>query len=118
MLMASSGARVTGSERVRGVQTTRYAFNIDFKKLAKDNKAFQQLTATTGTLSAPAEAWIDAKGRVRRLSVTMSMAAAQLGAPLTMSITEELYDFGVQADITPPDDSLVVDLSSLSGPSS
>ena len=114
MLMASSNARVTGSERIRGVQTTHYAFNIDFAKLAHDNKAFKQLQEATGSVSAPAEAWIDAKGRVRRLAVTMSMGG-QLGTPMTMTMTEELYDFGVRTNVTPPADDLVVDLSSLSG---
>ena len=117
MLTASSNARVTGSERIRGVQTTHYAFSIDFAKLAHDNKAFKQLQEATGSVPAPAEAWIDAQGRVRRLAVTMSMGG-QLGTPLTMTMTEELYDFGVQTNVTPPSDDLVVDLSSLSGSSS
>jgi hypothetical protein len=117
MLMASSNSRVTGSERIRGVQTTHYAFNIDFKKLAHDNKQLRQLTQAMGSVSAPAEAWIDAKGRVRRLAVTMSMGAAQLGTPMTMTMTEDLYDFGARANVTPPSDDLVVDLSSLSGSS-
>jgi hypothetical protein len=113
MLMASSNARVTGSERIRGVQTTHYGFNIDFAKLAHDNKAFKQLQEATGSISAPAEAWIDAQGRVRRLRVTMSMGG-QLGTPMTMTMTEDLYDFGVRTSVTPPSDDLVVDLSSLS----
>ena len=114
MLMASSDARVTGSERIRGVQTTHYAFNIDLEKLAHDNKAFRQLKEATGSAFAPAQAWIDARGRVRRLAVTMSLGA-QLGTPVTMTMTEDLYDFGVQTNITRPSDDLVVDLSSLSG---
>jgi hypothetical protein len=114
MLMASSNARVTGSERIRGVQTTHYAFNIDYKKLAHDNKMFKQLKEATGAVSAPAEAWIDAQGRVRRLAVTMSMGR-QPATPMTMTMTEDLYDFGVRTNVTPPSDDLVVDLSSLSG---
>jgi hypothetical protein len=114
MLMASSNARVTGSERIRGLQTTHYAFNIDFEKLSHDNKAFKKLQEATGSVSAPAEAWIDAQGRVRRLAVTMSMGG-QLGTPVTMKMIEELYDFGVHTNVTPPSDDLVVDLSSLSG---
>jgi hypothetical protein len=113
MLMASSSARVTGSERIRGVQTTHYAFNIDFKKLARDNKQFRQLAEATGSVSAPAEAWIDRRGRVRRLAFTMSLGAAQLGTPMRMTMTEDLYDFGVQANIEAPSDDLVVDLFSL-----
>jgi hypothetical protein len=97
------------------VQTTHYAFNIDFKKLAHDNKQFRQLAEATGSVSAPAEAWIDGKGRVRRLAVTMSLKAAQLGTPMTMTMTEDLYDFGVHANIAAPSDDLVVDLSSLVG---
>ena len=115
MLTASSDARVTGSERIRGVQTTHYAFNIDFKKLAHDNKALKQLTEAMGSVSAPAEAWIDGQGRVRRLVVKMTMGGAQLATPMTMTMTEELYDFGVRTNITPPSDDLVVDLSSLTG---
>ena len=115
MLTASSDARVTGSERIRGVQTTHYAFNIDFKKLAHDNKALKKLTEAMGSVSAPAEAWIDGQGRVRRLVVKMTMGGAQLATPMTMTMTEELYDFGVRTNITPPSDDLVVDLSSLAG---
>ena len=115
MLMASSDAHVTGSERIRGVQTTHYAFNIDFKKLAHDNKTLKQLTEAMGSVSAPAEAWIDGQGRVRRLVVKMTMGGAQLATPMTMTMTEELYDFGVRTNITPPSDDLVVDLSSLTG---
>ncbi|MDX6412196.1 MAG: hypothetical protein QOE91_1712 [Gaiellaceae bacterium] len=114
MLMASSDARVTGSERIRGVQTTHYAFNIDFAKLAHDNKAFEQLKEATGSVSAPAEAWIDTQGRVRRLVVTMSLGG-KLATPMTMTMTEDLYDFGVRTHVTPPSEDLVVDLSALSG---
>ncbi|HEU5277320.1 MAG TPA: hypothetical protein VFU26_00305 [Gaiellaceae bacterium] len=114
ILMASSGAHVTGAETVRGVATTRYGFTVDFKKLAGANKAYKQLVEAAGTATAPAEAWIDRKGRVRKLSLTLSMGA-QIGSPMTMSITEELYDFGVHADVTAPADDVVVDLSSLGG---
>jgi hypothetical protein len=118
ILMASSGnARVTGSERIRGVQTTHYAFDIDFEKLARGNEAFKNLTEAAGSVSAPAEAWIDAKGRVRRLAVSMSMGA-KLGTPMTLTMTEDLYDFGVQVNVTPPSGDAVVDLAALTGSSS
>jgi hypothetical protein len=117
MLMASSRARVTGTDRIRGIPTTRYAFVIDFDRLVRDNKALEQLKAVTGTTSIPAQAWIDAQGRIRRLNVQLSMGAT-LGTPMTMTMTEDLYDFGVRTDIEPPSDSLVTDLSDLTGPSS
>jgi hypothetical protein len=114
MLMASSNARVTGSDRIRGVRTTHYTFNVDFAKLAHDNKAFEQLKDAAGSVSAPAEAWIDAQGRVRRLAVKVSVGG-QLATPMTMTMTEDLYDFGARTSVTPPSDDLVVDISSLSG---
>jgi hypothetical protein len=117
MLMASSRARATGTDRIRGIPTTRYAFVIDFDRLVRDNKALEQLKAVTGTTSIPAQAWIDPQGRVRRLNVQLSMGAT-LGTPMTMTMTEDLYDFGVRTDIEPPSDSLVTDLSDLTGPSS
>jgi hypothetical protein len=113
MLMASNGARVTGTDRIRGVRTTRYAFQIDVDRLVHDNKALEQFKAVVGTGSIPAQAWIDAQGRVRRLNVQMSFGAQQLGTPMTMTITEDLYDFGVRANIVPPPDSIVTDLSDL-----
>lgn len=117
MLMASSHARPMGKERIRGIVTTRYSFVIDFDQLVHDNKALQQFKSITGTSSIPAQAWIDAQGRVRRLNVQMSMGP-QLGTPMTMTITEDLYDFGVRTDIEPPSGSMVTDISDLSGSSS
>jgi hypothetical protein len=32
-----------------------------------------------------------------------------------MSITEDLYDFGAHANVTPPSDDMVVDYSSIPG---
>jgi hypothetical protein len=114
MLMASSHARPLGKERVRGIATTHYAFQIDFEQLVHDSKALAQFKSLTGISSVPAEAWIDAQGRVRRLNVQMSMGA-QLGTPMRMTISEELYDFGVRTDIEPPSGSMVTDISNLTG---
>jgi hypothetical protein len=117
MLMASSGARAAGSERVRGVRTTRYAFRVDLDRLAEENKelreSLDQVIRVTGVKSYPAQAWIDAQGRVRRIKIEMSLAVPQGKA--TMTMTEDLYDFGVRATIFPPPDDQVVDLSALLG---
>ena len=111
MRARSARSPSTGTDRIRGIRTTRYAFQIDFDKLVHDNKALAQLKTVAGTSSIPAQAWIDAQGRIRRLDVQMSMGA-QLGTPMTMTMTEDLYDFGVRANIVPPPDSIVTDISS------
>jgi hypothetical protein len=117
MLMASSDARVVNYDRVRGVFTTHYALRIDLKRLAKKNKALrqslQQLRKLAGIDSYPAEAWIDDQGRIRKLKVDMSFHSP-LGV-FTMSMTEELYDFGVRVKIQAPPSSQVVDMSALLG---
>jgi hypothetical protein len=117
MLLASSGARVSGSDRVRGVQTTRYSFRVDLNRLAKENKelreALDQMIQVSGVDSFPAEAWIDGQGRIRRLKIGMTMRSSQASGTITM--VEEFYDFGVRATIFPPPDDQVIDLSDLIG---
>jgi len=117
MLMASSNARVSGSDTIRGVRTTRYSFRVDLRRLAEENKALrdslESVIKVMGVDAYPAEAWIDAQGRVRRLKIAMSFNTPQ-GA-MAMTMVEDLYDFGARAEIFPPADDEVVDLSSLMG---
>jgi hypothetical protein len=118
MLAASSDAHVVNYDRVRGVLTTHYRLKIDLKRLAKRNKALrkslEQLMDVAGVDSYPAEAWIDDKGNVRRIKIDMSFNSP-LGGAFTMTMTEELYDFGVKATIQPPPTSQTVDMSALLG---
>jgi hypothetical protein len=118
MLTASSDAHVVNYDRVRGVLTTHYALNVDLKRLAKENKALreslEQLMDAAGVDSYPAEAWIDNKGNVRKIKIDMSFNSP-VGGAFTMTMTEELYDFGVNATIQPPPASQVVDMSALLG---
>ncbi len=118
MLMASSDAHVIGYDHVRGVFTTHYTLKVDLARLAKDNeqlrKTLDQVRKLTGIESYPAEAWIDDQGRVRRMKIDMSFNAPTGGA-FTMSMTEELYAFGIKVNIKPPPASQVLDFSSLVG---
>jgi hypothetical protein len=116
MLTASTGAQPIGYDRVRGVFTTHYKFNIDLARLAKQHKelreTFDNVRKLTGISSYPAEAWIDKAGRVRRLKIDMSYNTP-VGGAFTMSMTEDLYAFGIKVDVRPPDASQVVDASAL-----
>jgi hypothetical protein len=118
MLMASTDAHPVGYDHVRGVFTTHYALKIDLERLSKGNKelrnAFDMLRKLTGAQSFPAEAWIDDQGRVRRLKIDMSFNVPTGGA-FTMSMTEDLYAFGVKVNVQPPDSSQVLDASALLG---
>jgi len=117
MLTASADSKVVNYDRVRGVLTTHYAFQIDLERLAKDSKDMRKsldlIKKMTGVTSFPAEAWIDSQGRVRRMKVDISMGT-QLGPNMTMTLTEDLYNFGVKANIQAPT-GRVVDVSALTG---
>ena len=78
------------------------------------SKSIEQLMDMTDAESFPAEAWIDDKGNVRKLKIDMSMSAPT-GGELKMTMTEELYDFGVNVTIQPPPASQVVDMPALLG---
>jgi hypothetical protein len=86
------------------------------RRLAKQDeqlrKSLDKLIDLTGADSFPAEAWIDSQGRVRKLKVTMSMGA-NLGQQFSMTMVEELYDFGVNVKVALPPASQVVDVSAL-----
>jgi hypothetical protein len=118
MLTASKDAHVMNYDRVHGVLTTHYMLSLDLKRMAKANKgmskSLEQLMDMTDVDSFPAEAWIDDKGNVRKLKIEMSMNAPT-GGELKMTMTEELYDFGVNVTIQPPPASQVVDMSALLG---
>lgn len=118
MLTASKDAHVMNYDRVHGVLTTHYMLSLDLKRIAKANnamsKSLEQLMDMTDVDSFPAEAWIDDKGNVRKLKIEMSMNAPT-GGELKMTMTEELYDFGVNVTIQPPPASQVVDMSALLG---
>lgn len=109
MLTASTDAHPIGYDRVRGVFTTHYTFNVDLARLAKQHKelrkTFDTLRKLTGVTSYPAEAWIDKQDRVRRLKIDMSMGT------ISMSMTEDLYAFGIKVDVQPPDSRDVVELN-------
>jgi hypothetical protein len=116
MLQESADAHPVGYDRVRGVFTTHYTLTIDLKRLADHHKALRdtlkRVRELTGVESFPAEAWIDDQGRVRRMKIDMSFNAPT-GAAMTMSLTEDLYAFGLKVNVRPPAASHVVDASAL-----
>lgn len=97
-----------GTEKVRGVSTTHYEADLSFDKIldqAPNQEAVEelraQLEAFEGMDSIPSEVWIDDEGYPRRMSMTMSMEAE--GQTMEMDITMDLFDYGVDVEITPPE---------------
>jgi hypothetical protein len=91
-----------GAESVRGQDATRYRLTID---LARADAALPAgVTVPDGPYrrlsQIPAEVWLDADGRARRIAVMTDPTSGQGGTPMWSVV--ELWDFGVPADITPP----------------
>jgi hypothetical protein len=98
---AADDAVEIGPEAVRGVPATRYRLAVD---MARADAALPGgVSVPSGPyrslLRLPAEVWLDAAGLARRISVNSEPTAA---AEAQVWSIIELWDFGVDADITPP----------------
>src|SRR6478672_3183784 len=85
-LKASAGTVTTvGRDRVRGVLTTHYRGTVDLRKAAdvvpssdraQLRAALGQVIARTGVSGLPVDAWVDAHGLVRRMTLSLSLPLA------------------------------------------
>lgn len=102
----TSEAEEAGEEDVRGTSTTRYEVTVDLT--GGDEERFGEHLS-----EVPAEVWVDADQRIRRLSYTAEVPehepAEDEGAPPrptgvvgTVTMTVELFDFGADVDVDPP----------------
>ena len=113
-LRASGGSvMVTGSQRVRGVETTRYSGTIDLRKVpGADSGAAKEgvdkIVSMMGTSTIPVQAWVDGKKLIRRFSLTMPISVA--GEHVETEITVEFFDFGPQHPVQAPPASATYEL--------
>lgn len=113
----SSDAQRVGEESVRGLPTLHYSATIDPQRAAEElreagaDEAADDLEALG--YESPVDVWIDKKGNVRRL-VSITSFAALTGESSTMTMREELYDFGVKPRISLPPEDEVFDGTELS----
>ncbi len=106
---------VTGQDRLRGVDTTIYSGTLDLscalermQTNAQQRSALQRAQAYLGDLRIPFRAWVDGAGGLRKVAMTMDMTSVlhkvASGSKLhpTITVTMELYDFGVPVNVTAP----------------
>jgi hypothetical protein len=106
-----------GPAEVRGVEVTHYRATLDLGRAldapdvpAATRERLQKLAPSLRDIDMPVEVWIDADGRMRRMSMEMDLAEmlggtdAGSGVPTgaAMHIEMELYDFGVPVDVEAP----------------
>ncbi|CAN5535186.1 hypothetical protein BH10ACT11_BH10ACT11_12300 [soil metagenome] len=117
----SPDARSVGQEKVGGVITTHYAATVDLNRqvdLLRDqgeDEAADQLEKVidaNGQSSTPVDVWIDQKGLIRRMDMTIPFGAvAGPGASISMSM--ELTHFWAEPKIDLPPESDVFDATEI-----
>lgn len=112
----SDSVEKAGTEKVRGVQTTRYEAIVDLRKQvagqdAEARQAQEEIIKQLGTSELPVEVWLDDQNRVRRFATDLDVPTPEnaSGMPedgkLQTSIVAEYYDFGTPVDVqAPPED--------------
>jgi hypothetical protein len=119
---ASDDIQEVGSEEVRGVETTHYRMTVDLARVAAaappaQREALQaqidELIEKSRIQDVPTDVWIDEDGLVRRQRLTYENMAFAPGVHGDMTMTMELFDFGVDVEVEPPPASQVVDLQEL-----
>lgn len=107
-----------GGEEVRGVNTYRFSFVVDLAVAAAASPPDQRAeldaaAAAIGPVQWPADVWIDAQGRVRRLQMAENPRLRTTTTKPNLLITEdgnylaltnlEFYDLGTPATVQVPD---------------
>lgn len=108
---ASDDFHEVGKETVRGDETTHFAGTIDLDRVAANAppdvaEQYRKLAQLSPSKKVPMDVWVGHDGLVRRLSFTQSLAGDS-----KMTMDEEIYDYGTNADVTPPPADQVVDLT-------
>lgn len=99
-----------GSEEIRGVATTHLRATIDIDRaLAEMPSDQRELLAPQlegidpGGSGFPVDAWIDADGLPRRLSMDFSSLAAAMGSGGSASVSIDFFDYGEPVEVVVPD---------------
>jgi hypothetical protein len=116
----SSSVTDEGHEQVDGVMTTHYEAQVSLNQLPPgvpeaDRQALLQMASkleqATGTDSIPMEVWIDRRGLVRRMVMTLRLPVG--GAVISETVTADITDYGPQPRPAVPPADQVQDLTSL-----
>jgi len=113
---ATGDVKKVGRETVRGTRTTRYRAQLDLDQ-AVAKAPEDQRTEVAGTVQAlgsgtvPADVWIDGRGRVRKIRLSVgSESAGNRG-----SVVFEYFDLGSEVSVEEPPASEVVDFADVLG---
>ena len=118
---ASGDVEVVGEEEIRGVTATHYRATVSFAKIVEQapddvrdavEATIDQLEEWMGSDEMPINVWIDSEGRMVRQMQSFEYAAGP-AAGTSVTMTMEMYDFGVDVDVEVPPASDVTDIGKL-----
>jgi hypothetical protein len=103
VLRASEKNEVLGDENIRGAETTHYRARVSAAKLVEQLPPADRPgedTAEWWGRFLPVDIWIDDESRLRRITIRQPEDAEEGNPAMTMTV--ELYDYGVEVDVEPP----------------
>jgi hypothetical protein len=117
---SANGVTEVGEAEVRGDDTTHYKLTVDLAKAKQEadealRDDYDRLIEQLGGTTLPVEVWIDGDDRVRRMKFTVDAAPRGNSDPPPVTVTNELYDFGTEVEVTTPPEDEVAELGSVLG---
>jgi hypothetical protein len=109
--MASEGNEELGKEDIRGEETTHYRARVNLEELVKQVPANErppdELMQQFGGPVIPVDVWIDGESRLRKIVISRPKIAEDDFSGPVLTRTVELYDYGVEVDVQPPEGELI-----------
>jgi hypothetical protein len=114
-LKSAVGVRKVGTDLVRREVTTHYSTVVKAETIVEQappdqREAMRKYLKLMGVKTYPVDIWVDRLGVVRRLAIELEYKLPR-GDYVKMKITEEYYDFGVDAKIEAPPAKQVLDVT-------
>jgi hypothetical protein len=118
----SGEVETVGTEELRGTPTTHYRATVDLTDLDRftPESGGQQLgdmidqaLKQVGLSEMPFDVWLDDDGLIRKVEASLSVQPPDENEKAEAGLSFELYDYGVEVDVTPPPADEVADASTL-----
>jgi hypothetical protein len=114
-LKSAVGVRKISSDLVRREVTTHYSTIVKAETIVEgvppdQQKAMRKFLRLMGIKTYPVDIWVDRDGLVRKLAIELEYKQPH-GEYVKMKVSEEYYDFGVEANIEAPPAKRVIDVT-------
>jgi hypothetical protein len=124
----SDSVEKVGKDEIRGVSTTHYRAAVNLGKNLEQydqqaRKAYEEIIKELDGESLPVDVWLDDEGQVRRYEMTMPLilpenpsspnGAVKKEPGGSITIVQELYDFGTSVNVEAPPTSQTADVTDM-----